>query len=97
MSATAGSQLPVLFSAVQLSGNPAGVANYLANFNRTGMKDLGTSLGFGEGGMKELLRRNQQLHVTNRAAKLRAAAASLARFTILRRVIVCGRRKWRWR
>jgi hypothetical protein len=62
---TAGSQLPVLFSAVQLSGNPAGVAEYVTDFSRTGMKDLGTSLAYGEGGVKELLRRNQQLYASN--------------------------------
>lgn len=59
----ADSQLPVLFAAVQLSGDPAGVAKYLANFNRTGMNDLKTSLWFGEGGLKEFLRRDQQLNV----------------------------------
>lgn len=61
----ADSQLPVLFAAVQLSGNPTGVADYLANFDKTGLKDLGTSLRFGQGGIRELLDRKQQLHVTS--------------------------------
>ncbi len=55
-------QLPVLFSAVQLSGQPADVAKYLLNFGPTGLKDLGASLRFGAGGVNELLRRNQPLY-----------------------------------
>jgi hypothetical protein len=54
--------LPVLFAAVQLSGQPAQVAAYLMNFSQTGLNDLGASLRFGAGGVKELLRRNQRLH-----------------------------------
>ena len=54
--------LPVLFAAVQLSGQPAQVAGYLMNFSQTGLNDLGASLRFGAGGVKELLRRNQRLH-----------------------------------
>jgi hypothetical protein len=57
-------QLPVLYSVVLLSSNPAGTAHYLEDFSQTGMKDLGTSLQFGQGGIQELLRRNQQLHVS---------------------------------
>jgi hypothetical protein len=55
-------QLPVLFAAVQLSGQPAQVAAYLMNFSQTGRKDLGVSLRFGAGGVNELLQRNQRLH-----------------------------------
>lgn len=55
-------QLPVLFSVVELSGQPAAVAKYLMNFSQTGLKDLGASLRFGAGGVNELLRRNQRLH-----------------------------------
>ena len=57
-------QLPVLFAAVQLSGKPAQVAAYLMNFSRSGLKDLGASLRYGAGGVNELLRRNQALHVS---------------------------------
>ncbi len=57
----AGRELPVLFSAVQLSGDPAGVAGYLMNFSRTGWQDLGASLRSGSGGVRELVRRNQRL------------------------------------
>src|ERR1041385_4711185 len=59
---TAGGGLAELFSAVQLSGNPAGVANYLVSFGRDGWDALGASLRFGAGGVNELLKRNQRLH-----------------------------------
>ncbi len=57
-----GMSLPVLFSAVQLSGNASGVANYLLTFSQSGMKDLGASLRSGTGGVKELLQRNRRLY-----------------------------------
>lgn len=56
-------QLPVLFSAVELSGNASGVAKYLMNFSQTGLKDLGGSLRYGAGGVNELLARNQRLNL----------------------------------
>lgn len=60
----ADAQLPILFSAVQLSANPAGVAKYLMTFAQSGLNDLGASLRFGMGGVNELLQRNQRLHVS---------------------------------
>lgn len=60
----ANGQLPVLFSAVHLSGNPAAVVQYLMSFSQTGLKDLGSSLRSGVGGVNELLRRNQRLHTS---------------------------------
>ncbi len=57
----AGDQLPVLFSAVELSGKPGDTARFVANFSQTGLKDLGTSLQFGAGGVDELLNRNQRI------------------------------------
>ncbi|MCX6922341.1 MAG: hypothetical protein NT154_03865 [Verrucomicrobia bacterium] len=50
-----------LFAAVQLSGKPAQVAGYLMSFSQSGRADLGASLRFGVGGVKELLQRNQRL------------------------------------
>ncbi len=64
-------QLAVLFSAVELSGNPAGVANYVMIYSQTGLKDLGASLRFGAGGVSELLKRRQQLY----SSSLRRRAA----------------------
>ena len=60
----AGGQLPALFSVVVLSGKPRAVAGYLADFEPTGLADLGSSLRFGAGGVKELLRRDQLLYRT---------------------------------
>ena len=59
---SSGGQLPVIFSAVVLSGKPAAVAGYLADFRQTGLTDLGASLRFGAGGVGELLQRNQLLY-----------------------------------
>jgi hypothetical protein len=61
----ADAQLPIVFSAVLLSDNPAGVAGYLENFDKSGVADLGASLPFGAGGVNELLRRNQRLNISN--------------------------------
>ena len=58
----AGPRLPVLFSAVQLSSNPAAVQRYLMEFSQTGWKDLGRGLEFGAGGLKELLQRRLPLY-----------------------------------
>jgi hypothetical protein len=58
----AGGQLPVLFSAVALSGNPAAAAKYTAHFPRTALTDLGYSLRFGAGAVNELLARDQLLY-----------------------------------
>ncbi len=59
-----GGELPILFSAVVLSGKPAAVAKYITDFNQTALTDLGTSLRFGVDGANELLRRNQLLYRT---------------------------------
>jgi hypothetical protein len=58
----AGEQLPVLFTAVQLSGKPAAVASYLTTFSQTGLKDLGASLHYGAGGVNELTQRDRRLY-----------------------------------
>jgi hypothetical protein len=60
----AGGRLPVLFSAVALSGKPAAVVKYLTHFPQTGLTDLGYSLRFGAGGVNELLARDQLLYHT---------------------------------
>jgi len=55
-------KLPVLFAVVQLSGQPAAVADYLARFPTTGMRDLEASLRYGPGGVSILAQRQQQLY-----------------------------------
>ncbi|HLP78478.1 MAG TPA: hypothetical protein VK327_16360, partial [Candidatus Paceibacterota bacterium] len=79
----ADAQLPVLFSAVQLSANPASVAKYLTTFDKTGLDDLGAGLRFGQGGLNELLHRNQRLHFSRfqpllANLSLRAPGAAMA-------------------
>jgi hypothetical protein len=59
---SAGTRLPVLFAVVELSGKPAAVAGYLAKFNQTGLKDLGTSLAYGGAGVSELAQRGQRFY-----------------------------------
>jgi hypothetical protein len=61
----AGDQLPELFSAVELSGNPKGVAEYLKTFHETGMKDLTAALPYNAGGVRELLRSNHRLYTSH--------------------------------
>jgi hypothetical protein len=56
-----GGSVPVVYSAVCLTGNAAGVARYLANFSDSGFNDLRWSLGYGAGGVNELLNRKQRL------------------------------------
>jgi hypothetical protein len=58
----AGSELPVLFSAVELSGRPAEVCRFMTAFSQTGLRDLGNSLRYGVGGVRALLQRNERLY-----------------------------------
>jgi hypothetical protein len=55
-------QLPVLFAAVQLSGQPDAVAKYLATFKQTGFADLTAGLRYGAGGVDELLKQQQRFY-----------------------------------
>lgn len=51
----AGGNLPILFAAAQLSGNPEGVSDYLAKFPNTGFADLGAGLQHGTGSVERLV------------------------------------------
>ena len=62
--------LPVLFTAVLMSGRPTDVANYLMTYSQTGPRDLAHSLQFGAGGLNELLNRGQRLVVSGFARQL---------------------------
>jgi hypothetical protein len=84
--------LAVLFSAVQLTGNPKGVANYLMNFSQTGIQDLGGSLRYGAGGINELLQRNQRLYTSDSIERI-AAHAGLGSFSQFA-VDYCWRKPW---
>jgi len=61
----AGDQLPALFSAVELSGNPKAVVQYLNSFHDTGLKDLAAALPFNAGGVRALLQSNHRLYTSN--------------------------------
>jgi hypothetical protein len=76
-------QLPILFSAVALSGRPAEVARYLVNFSQTGLTDLGAGLCSGTGGVRELLARNQRLYHSS----LRQGLTGHAPFSVFSRSV----------
>jgi hypothetical protein len=58
----AGGRLPMLFAAVQLSGEPAAVSAYTAKFAKTGLQDISTSLWYGGNGVKELAGSGQRFY-----------------------------------
>jgi len=64
-------QLAILFSAVTLSQNPAGVSRYLANYSQTGMNELGASLRFGAGGLNELLKEQKRPYSSTSVQRFR--------------------------
>ena len=70
-------KVPLLFSAVNLSGTPAQVARYLMNYSESGLKDLGWSLRFGAGAVTEVLQRDQRLY----SSGLRQQVAGLGPFS----------------
>jgi hypothetical protein len=57
----AGDQLPALFAAVELSGDPKAVAEYLKTYHTAGLKDVTTALPYGSGGLRVLLRSNHRI------------------------------------
>jgi hypothetical protein len=61
----AGKQLPILFAATELSGDPKAVAQYAETFHDSGLKDIAAALPFGAGGVGELVRQNQRLYTSH--------------------------------
>ena len=59
-----GSQLPVLFTGVVVSGKPREMAKYLTDFDQTGLTGLGACLQYGAGGVAELLGRDRLVYRT---------------------------------
>ena len=78
----AGAQLPALFSAVELSGNPSAVVKYLATWTQTGLADLKTSLRFGEGSVNELVKRDQRISVSKYPALLPGVCLRMPAFAL---------------
>jgi formate/nitrite transporter FocA (FNT family) len=69
----AGAQLPALFAAVVVSSEPDRVAKYMSEFSQTGLNDLAASLRDGEGGLDELLQRQQRLYASPLRARWTAS------------------------
>ncbi len=95
----AGEQLPMLFSAVEISGKPAAVARYMMDFSQSGLADVGASLRFGAGGINELLRRDQRVYVSRSRERVAtmgplAAFCSVARDYCWREPSVAQAVKW---
>jgi hypothetical protein len=67
-----GGQLPVLFSAVLLTGHPEAISKYLVKFSQSGLSDLGDSLRFGVGGVNELLRDEHRLYSSSTRQQIAA-------------------------
>jgi hypothetical protein len=84
-----GEQLPELFAAVELSGDPKSVAEYLKTFPETGLKDVTTALPYRAGGLRALLRSNHRIYTS----ELRQSAARTEPFASL--VAVTADYSWR--
>ena len=68
----AGDRWPLWFAAVQLSGQPAAVAGYVAKFPETGLRDISSSLWYGENGVRRLAQSGRRLYPTSRLQLLAA-------------------------
>jgi hypothetical protein len=66
-------RVPLIFAAVQFSGQPSAVAGYLMKFSQSGLDDIRASLRFRKGGLNELLRGDKRLY----ASKVEAEASRL--------------------
>ena len=79
-----GEGVPVIYAAVCLTGNAAGVAKYLNNFGESGLDDLRVSLAYNAGGLNELLQRSQHLCHSSVCKWIGTfkSAASIASFTL---------------
>jgi len=57
-------RLPLLFAAVQLSGEPAAVVDYLQKYPQTGFKDISSGLWYGQNGIKKLAESGQRFYIS---------------------------------
>jgi hypothetical protein len=58
-------QLPDLFAAVELSGDPKSVAQYLKDFPKTGYHDITAAFPYGSGGVRTLVRSEHRLYASD--------------------------------
>lgn len=76
-------RLPTLFAAVEMSGQPSAVAQYLTKFSQTGGGDLAASVRYGPRSVKELLHRNQRIvHVSPNAVAASAFVSPFWEFAV---------------
>jgi hypothetical protein len=68
----AGDRLPLLFAAVELSGRPVAVGEYLAKFPQTGLDDLGAGLWYGANGVTELVDSGRRFYDSDAFRRLAA-------------------------
>jgi len=71
----ANDKLPQLFSAVELSGQPEAVADYLVKFPQTGLGDLSAGLSYGQGGLQRILVSRQRVYHSYQNMPLNAGVA----------------------
>ena len=57
--------VPILFAATELSGDPKALVHYVRTFPATGMRDIAASLSFGAGGIQKLLQSNQKIFTSH--------------------------------
>lgn len=55
-------KLPVLFVAVQMTGEPKAVGKYITKFSKTGLQDITASLCYGSDGVTTLVSRDQRFY-----------------------------------
>lgn len=63
-------RLPLVFTAVLLSGQPGPLVDYLMSYSSSGMEDVSESLRYGTGGVRELLSRKERLYLSPFPARL---------------------------
>jgi len=61
----ADAQLPDLFAAVELSGDPKAVAQYLKEFPKSGYQDMTAAFRFNAGGVRALVRSDHRLYASD--------------------------------
>jgi hypothetical protein len=62
-------RIPIIYAAVDLSGQPAAISHYLTRFGQAGINDLGQALRYHQGGLNELLRRDQALYAASQGTE----------------------------
>jgi hypothetical protein len=91
----AGTQLPILFAAVELSGKPAAVAGYLARFSQTGLKTSAPVCIMARAAWANW-RNAGSAFITRTGNGAPPRLGPLAVSLMGRRIMVFNSRNWRW-